>query len=192
MQQLAEAGAVDITTTPSLGGWIGRYAAATAVGGTFAVSALGVATLPLSISNDISRIVCRGRPFAIEPGSKPAAGFRQRRVRGVCGPGDGRLRLAVAIEEYFESRAAGRGRRAKRPHLAAPQCRQRSFYMLAGSERIYAVVGAAAGIREAIEASNLHFIAAVARRADTKIAEETVLWFECGDIRSSTATTLAL
>ena len=53
--------------------------------------------------------------------------------------------------------------------------------MLAGSERIYAVVGAAAGIREAIEASNLHFIAAVARRADTKIAEETVLWFECGD-----------
>ena len=44
MQQLAESGAVDITTTSTLGGWIGRYAAATAVTGTFAVSALGVAT----------------------------------------------------------------------------------------------------------------------------------------------------
>lgn len=52
MQQLAETGAVDLTTTTALGGWIGRYAAATAVSGTFAVSALGLATLPLSISND--------------------------------------------------------------------------------------------------------------------------------------------
>jgi uncharacterized protein (DUF1501 family) len=52
MQQLAETGAVDITSTSSLGGWIGRYAAATAVSGTFAVSALGLATLPLSMSND--------------------------------------------------------------------------------------------------------------------------------------------
>ncbi len=54
MQQLAEAGSVDIATTPTLGGWIGRYAAAAAVSGTFAVSALGVATLPLSVSNDSS------------------------------------------------------------------------------------------------------------------------------------------
>src|ERR1700682_1024271 len=52
MQQLAEAGAVDLTTTTALGGWIGRYAAATAVTGTFAVSALGVATIPFSESND--------------------------------------------------------------------------------------------------------------------------------------------
>jgi uncharacterized protein (DUF1501 family) len=56
MQQLAEAGAVDITTTPTLGGWIGRYAAATAVNGTFAVSALGVATLPFSVSNDFHAV----------------------------------------------------------------------------------------------------------------------------------------
>ncbi len=52
MQRLAEAGAVDLTTTTTLGGWIGRYAAATAVTGTFAVSALGVATIPFSESND--------------------------------------------------------------------------------------------------------------------------------------------
>jgi uncharacterized protein (DUF1501 family) len=56
MQQLAESGAVDITTTSTLGGWIGRYAAATAVHGTFAVSALGVATLPLSVSNDFNAV----------------------------------------------------------------------------------------------------------------------------------------
>jgi uncharacterized protein (DUF1501 family) len=52
MQQLAEAGAIDLTTTTAVGGWIGRYAAATAVSGTFAVSALGVATLPFSESDD--------------------------------------------------------------------------------------------------------------------------------------------
>jgi len=56
MQQLAEAGAVDLTTTTTLGGWIGRYAAATAVSGTFAVSALGVATLPFSEGNDYGAV----------------------------------------------------------------------------------------------------------------------------------------
>jgi uncharacterized protein (DUF1501 family) len=56
MQQLAEAGAVDLTTTTTLGGWIGRYAAATAVNGTFAVSALGLATLPFSMANDYGAV----------------------------------------------------------------------------------------------------------------------------------------
>lgn len=71
MQQLTESGLVDLTKIQSLGGWLGRYAASTAVNGTFAVSALGVSTLPLSINNDYSAVdVLNAGTFSIRTTQK--------------------------------------------------------------------------------------------------------------------------
>lgn len=56
MQQLTETGQLDLTQVATLGGWIGRYALQSGVAGTFAVAAAGVATLPLSLSDDLAAI----------------------------------------------------------------------------------------------------------------------------------------
>ena len=111
-------------------------------------------------------------PSPSSQGRSQSAGLGQRRRVALRGPGEGRLWFAAAIEEYFESRTADRRRGAKRPRLAALERRQRSFDMLACSEPVHAVVDAAAGVRKAVEASDLHLVAAAARRADFEIAEK--------------------
>lgn len=56
MQQLTETGQLDLTKVVQLGGWLGRYALDTAVSGTFAVGAYGIATPPTSINNDYAAL----------------------------------------------------------------------------------------------------------------------------------------
>ena len=73
MQQLAECGVTDLSTTSQFGGWVGRYANASAVQGTFAAMACGVPTLPLSISDDLSALCIANAPgFSVSSAEKLA------------------------------------------------------------------------------------------------------------------------
>ncbi|HEV2678272.1 MAG TPA: DUF1501 domain-containing protein [Aliidongia sp.] len=92
MQQLAECGVTDLSATSQFGGWVGRYAGASSVQGTFAAMACGEATLPLSISDDLSALcIANSSSFSVSSPEKLA--FLQQEYGAATGGGG----LAAAL-----------------------------------------------------------------------------------------------
>ncbi|GGF24267.1 hypothetical protein GCM10011611_32880 [Aliidongia dinghuensis] len=113
MQQLAECGVTDLNITSQFGGWVGRYANATAVEGTFAAMACGEATLPLSISDDLSALcIANAASFAVSSAQKLAFleqeyGAAAITARGLAGALARQAMAGVNAVQRFETINSG-------------------------------------------------------------------------------------
>ncbi len=115
---------------------------------------------------------------------KRAVGGQERReetARGVTLAAGGgrpwcrRHRLAAAIEEDLDPRRALRRGGAEPAGAALAQRRQHAFDVLAGAEPVDAVVDAAAGIGEGVEAAHLDLVPGAAARLGAKGAEHRMV-----------------
>ena len=90
------------------------------------------------------------------------------------GPGQGRRRGAAAIEEDLDARTSPGSGLAERLGAAPAQGREHALDVLAGAEPVDAMVDAAAGIGEGIEAADLDLVEAAAAGLRTERAENRV------------------
>jgi len=133
----------------------------------------GCAGKPLDHRPDVSRLGAQPA-LVIEVGREPAADGVRALALGAR-PGEFRSRFAVAAQVKLHPLGPAGGGLAQRAHAAAAQARQHALHVLAGSQAIDPVVGAAAAVRDSLEVANLHFIGAAALRAHAKEAEDRVL-----------------
>jgi hypothetical protein len=101
----------------------------------------------------------------------------RRRDAGVADPwpDHGRFRRAATPQEDFDGRTAVAGRLAIGAGAAAAQGGEHALDMLAGAQGVDAMVDAAAGIFETVEAANLHLVEGATARANAETAEERAL-----------------
>ena len=95
-------------------------------------------------------------------------GIHRRAVHGREQP---RNQFAGARQEQFDPRRSRPLRRLEGARPALPQLRQHAFHMLAGTQAVDPVVGAAARVQRLIERADLHIIHAAAGGPDTEAAE---------------------